>query len=241
MSSLFHDGHQIELVAGRSIFEYADELKLRVPTSCGRSGECHECIVEVKRGLEVLNPITKAETFLRDNYRLACQATIANPVEDLEFALLRRQPQILTDSIKRKVKIDPLVKQYGNGVYLGDKLIDDYRGKIYGLAIDLGTTSIAMNLVDLETASTLATTSYENPQRFGGSERRSCLQVDQIHGDTCRPKIYGKPINLSSVVVNKLVAQIHSIPVLFHQWIYFHFSFDRISKNLGLAAKQGKL
>ena len=37
--------------AGKSIFDYADALSVRVPTSCGRTGECHECIVEIKEGV----------------------------------------------------------------------------------------------------------------------------------------------------------------------------------------------
>ena len=38
--------------AGKSLFDYADDLAVRVPTSCGRTGECHECIVEVRRGMD---------------------------------------------------------------------------------------------------------------------------------------------------------------------------------------------
>ena len=36
----------------KTLFEYADELSVRVPTSCKRNGECHECIVEVSKGNE---------------------------------------------------------------------------------------------------------------------------------------------------------------------------------------------
>ena len=98
MSPLHHSGQVIELTAGRTIFDYADEVRVRVPTSCGRVGDCHECIVEIRRGMEGLSPPTKAESFLSGNYRLACQASIADSGADVEFAPLRRQPRILTHS-----------------------------------------------------------------------------------------------------------------------------------------------
>ena len=74
MAPLYHDRHQLESVVGKTIFDYADTLKVRVPTSCGRTGACHECIVDITRGIEALNAPTASESFLRDTYRLACQA-----------------------------------------------------------------------------------------------------------------------------------------------------------------------
>ena len=61
---------------GRTIFDYADELAIEVPTSCRRAGRCHECIVEIRQGMAALSPRNDAESFLRDPYRLACQAVI---------------------------------------------------------------------------------------------------------------------------------------------------------------------
>ena len=47
---LIHNQTSLPLEAGKSLFDYADDLAVRVPTSCGRTGECHECIVEVRNG-----------------------------------------------------------------------------------------------------------------------------------------------------------------------------------------------
>ena len=185
MSPLHHGDRTLDLVAGRSIFDYADSLRVRVPTSCGRSGECHECIVEVRRGMDALNTPTAPEEFLRENYRLACQATVVDPAADIEFAVLRRQPRILTDSVKREVQLEPLTVREGDGVYFEDRRIDDYRGKIYGLAIDGGTTTVVLNLVDLESGEVLYNASFENPQRFGGSDIMNRISYDggAFHGE----------------------------------------------------------
>src|SRR5438045_1774920 len=91
-----------ELFAG--MVTHADEVAVQVPTSCGGMGHCHECVVEVKRGMEALCPRTEPESFLRGDYRLACQAVIRNADCDVEFALLRRRPQILTSTPEKPLE-----------------------------------------------------------------------------------------------------------------------------------------
>ena len=114
---LIHNQTSLPLEPGKSLFDYADDLAVRVPTSCGRTGECHECIVEVRRGMEALDPITDSENFLRENYRLACQATVVDIEADIEFNILRRQPRILTESIARDdIELDPLTVREGDNV-----------------------------------------------------------------------------------------------------------------------------
>ncbi len=172
---LIHNQISLPLEPGKSLFDYADDLAVRVPTSCGRTGECHECIVEVRRGMEALDPLTNSENFLRENYRLACQATVVDIEADIEFNILRRQPRILTESIEvSDIDLDPLTVREGDQIIFkgpdGPRTIDRYRGRILGLAADIGTTTVAMNLVDLETGDILYTASFENPQRFGGSD-----------------------------------------------------------------------
>ena len=131
MSPLHHGDEVLDLVADQSIFEYADQLKIRVPTSCGRTGECHECIVEVKRGQDALNDPVKSESFLlNENYRLACQAVVKNPNTDIEFAVLRRQPRIMTRTVSRGVSLDPLTTRVGDDVVFVDKVFP-LKDKIY--------------------------------------------------------------------------------------------------------------
>lgn len=178
MSPLYYEGRELELIEDQTIFDYADSLKVRVPTSCRRSGECHECIVEIRRGMETLSSPTTSEAFLRDHYRLACQAKVVDMDATVEFAPLRREPKILKHSLHREVNVDPFTVRRGDDVCFRDGRIDRYRGSIYGLAIDLGTTTVVFNLVDLETGAVLHTASFENPQRFGGSDIMHRISYD---------------------------------------------------------------
>ena len=172
------NGHEIQSHRGKSLFDYADHLRVRVPTSCGRGGSCHECVVEVRQGIDGLFPNSRDEYFLTGNYRLACQAIVADPSQTIEFSVLRRQPRILTEGIRREVEFDPHVRRVGDEVFIGGQPVDTYRGRILGLAADIGTTTVAVNLVDLETGDIIATSSFENPQKFGGSDVMNRISYD---------------------------------------------------------------
>ena len=178
MAIIAHDNQKRDLVSGKTVFDYADDLKVQVPTSCGRAGICHECVVEISQGMEALSPRGEAESFLRDNYRLACQAWIENPDIDIHFSPLRRRPKILVESQQKPMELDPLVSREGESVLVDGKPVDRFRGHLYGLAVDLGTTTIVVELVDLETGQSAYISSFENPQRFGGSDVMHRISYD---------------------------------------------------------------
>lgn len=187
------DGKVYQLTPGKTIFDYADDLTVQVPTSCFRTGQCHECIVEIKRGMDSLRPPNEAEAFLQDNYRLACQAVVLNIDEDIEFAPLQRSPRILTHTVTTDdgtAELNPRVTHRDGVVYYHDEPIDRYRGHLYGLALDIGTTTVVANLVDLENGKTVSVSSFENPQRFGGSDIMNRISYDgEFQGELRRSLI----------------------------------------------------
>jgi uncharacterized 2Fe-2S/4Fe-4S cluster protein (DUF4445 family) len=182
LSPVFINSKEIDAKKNDSLFDFADALSVRVPTSCGRTGECHECIVEIRKGAEALSPATKEEKFLRGNYRLACQACVIDTEIDIEFSVLRRQPRILTTGTKRKIKRHPAyVRVDDNVVFNGPAdgtVVATYSGAIYGIAADIGTTTVVLNLVNLESGETEYIASFENPQRFGGSDVMNRISYD---------------------------------------------------------------
>lgn len=165
-------------VAHGNLFDLADRAGLRLASSCGRYGDCHECIVTVTKGAEALAPRTEAEAFLAENYRLACQADVIDPSVEVTFEPLIRSPRILHSQLTKDVPLVPAIKRRGDDVIRDGEKIDRYRGHIYGLAIDLGTTTVAANLFDLETGTAIATAAFENPQRFGGSDIMHRISYD---------------------------------------------------------------
>lgn len=182
MSPVYLNSQKLDSEKGDSLFDFADSLSVRVPTSCGRTGECHECIVEIRKGIKAITPQTSSEKFLRGDYRLACQAFVADPSAEIEFAILRRQPRILTSGLKRDIALRPSYTRIEQDVVFdspeGPIAVDKYSGAIYGIAADLGTTTVVLNLVNLESGEIEYTASFENPQRFGGSDVMNRISYD---------------------------------------------------------------
>ncbi|MGD9537406.1 MAG: ASKHA domain-containing protein [Alphaproteobacteria bacterium] len=180
MSEPRHDGEARACEVGRTVFDLADDLRVAVPTSCGRSGQCHECIVEITKGMAALSARSEAESFLRGDFRLACQACITRDDIDIEFSPLRRAPRIVADSLDEDElpSLDSTVTRSGDTVLYEGEVIDRYRGALLGLAIDLGTTTVVVDLVDLETGRSLRRAAFENPQRFGGSDVMNRISYD---------------------------------------------------------------
>jgi uncharacterized 2Fe-2S/4Fe-4S cluster protein (DUF4445 family) len=169
---LVHAGRRVPLIPGGTLFDAADELSMVVPASCRRSGRCHECIVEIMRGGDALSPPDEQERFLRPGYRLACRATVAREPagSDLEFIVLRRRLKILMPPSGPPLEVDPAITVQDGRVRWHDEDMDAARERLLGIALDAGTTTVVLQLLDLRTGEPLAVGAFENPQRFGGSD-----------------------------------------------------------------------
>ena len=187
-----HENKSIELSEDKSLFDLADQVKMRIPTSCGRLGDCHECIVEVSEGLENLSERSEHETFLTEPYRLACQSKIISLDSDISFTPRKRDRKILTNfSGSNKYDIDHNYQYKNNSLVLinggGEKIISKSKN-FYGLAVDIGTTTVAINLVNLDDGKIIITSSFENPQVFGGSDvmNRISYNSSKFKGELCK-------------------------------------------------------
>lgn len=194
-----------------SIFELASQLAINIPTSCKKLGKCKECLIDIKEGLELLSEPTSIETHLKNNFRLACQCYIKASEGIVTCNTLQRGSfKIETDASKNlyydtKDSFDPAITRVENDVFLEGKKIDELNQSIaiYGLAIDLGTTTVVMRLIDLETGQLKITRSFENPQRFGGSDVMSRIQYDTDN----KGKI------LQRVLIKYLAEEIEKLPI----------------------------
>jgi uncharacterized 2Fe-2S/4Fe-4S cluster protein (DUF4445 family) len=186
------NGHRIAAAAGLSLFDAAGKAGVRVPTSCVTQGKCKECIVEVTNGLDLLSPPTMCEKHLDvrgGRFRLSCQCRVAAADGDIECHTMRRghmrieRTALNLQSTHETTRLDPAVVRAGDRIVdaISGEEIDRSGGPIHGLAIDLGTTTIVLRLVDLETGVLVADSSFENPQRFGGSDVMSRIHYDAGH------------------------------------------------------------
>ena len=181
------NGQSIEASGERSLFDYAEALGIDVPTSCRKQGKCKECMVEVIEGMSALSPLAEPERHLKGNFRLACQASVAADEGHVRCHTMRRGHMRIERQTfglpvsNRAFKIDPAVTRDGDRILIDGVEVDRSTGPILGIAMDLGTTTVVLRLVDLETGELIADTSFENPQRFGGSEVMSRIAYDTDH------------------------------------------------------------
>ena len=172
---------------GRTIFDQAEALGIRVPTSCQKNGKCKECVIEIAEGADLLSPPTPPEGHLKPPFRLSCQCTIVSDAGSLRCHTMRRgQMRIEREAVGmpgtgRAFELDPAVTRDGDRILIDGVEVARSLEPIHGLAVDLGTTTVVVRLFNLETGERVADGSFENPQRFGGSDVMSRIQYDTEH------------------------------------------------------------
>ncbi len=157
MLKLSPAGLELEVPSGTRLQDVLFAQGVEFP--CGGRGRCKGCRVKVLQGnlptgIEEKNLLTPKE--IEDGWRLACRHSITN---DLELELAQWEAAILTDHTS--FAFTP--------------------GKGLGIAIDLGTTTIAAQLLDLPTGNVLAVQTALNAQARHGGDVMSRVEF-AMHG-----------------------------------------------------------
>lgn len=180
-ASVTIDGVSVTAPLGSSLFECAESVQVSVPTSCFKQGKCRECLVEIEEGAELLTELTPQESHLGGRFRLACRTRLAKPGSVRCHTLRRGSLRIETETTglsQQRMKLDPVVIREGARILLNGECIAESQQPPHGLAIDIGTTTVVLRLHNLETGDLLATQSFENPQRFGGTDIMARIHFD---------------------------------------------------------------
>ncbi len=181
------NGMNIKAASGLSLFDQAESLGIDVPTSCRKQGKCKECMVEIVEGMDFLSPLAEPERHLKGNFRLSCQTYVTGETGHVRCHTMRRGHMRIESGAEGMpatglpFELDPAVTCDGDRILIDGVEVDRSTGPIHGIAMDLGTTTVVLRLIDLETGRLIADTSFENPQRFGGSEVMSRISYDTDH------------------------------------------------------------
>ncbi len=181
------NNHEARVAPGSSLFEYAERLGVFVPTSCIKQGKCKECLVEIAEGADHLSPRTPAESHLKDPFRLSCQTRVVHEAGVVRYHTMRRGDMRIErhafrlPATHKDFPLEPAVTRAGGKILLDGTPIEHAGGPIHGVAADLGTTTVVLRLFDLESGEVVADSSFENPQRFGGSDVMSRIHYDTTH------------------------------------------------------------
>jgi uncharacterized 2Fe-2S/4Fe-4S cluster protein (DUF4445 family) len=144
---------------GQKIIEAARYGGIKIETPCNGLGICGKCGVR------------NAGT---GEFVLACQGTIEGDAVYIlrDYEHENDSLRILSEGASFEYPLEPFITkrfvQGKTGVYGGEELlgVEDYNtcGLLYGIAVDIGTTTIVANLVDIAKGKCLASVSTLNPQ-----------------------------------------------------------------------------
>ncbi|MCF6246499.1 MAG: ASKHA domain-containing protein [Desulfobacula sp.] len=151
MSSTHHihilpNGRQIPATPGRNLMESLMDQSVFLRSDCGGKGTCGKCRVKKKLengNHEIINSCT---------YTVTEDIKIEIPESSmLSSHIISKAPASLPD-----VFMDRFKNNSGN--------------QCYGIAVDLGTTTIALYLCDTHKGKILSSLSHKNPQAFYGDD-----------------------------------------------------------------------
>lgn len=152
------DGRRISIHAGATLLEAAGQAGIILNTVCGGKGICKKCLVN-------LDPDGRGV--------LACQHHIDNDLAVTVPPSSRFfEHKILTEGVApqiTEIQLD-IYKKY---------LKFASTGKIFGVAVDIGTTTVVAKLIDMTNGQTLATQAELNPQTQYGDDVISRINYAQ--------------------------------------------------------------
>ena len=148
--TFFPSGKTVYVEADATVFQAAVQAGLLLDTPCGGCGTCAKCRVRIRSGNAPAGGSSHRLTAqeLAEGWRLACGTKVTGPLE-IEVpptSLVPRLSAIIVDGEPVSVRHDPHTAGH------------------LGVAIDLGTTSVAGTLFDLHTGLERATHAAMNRQ-----------------------------------------------------------------------------
>jgi len=207
----------VELRLGESVLEHIRRIGgVEIDSECGGRGDCGRDAVRLERGATALTEVTAAELRLLGRnkidhgQRLACQAKIADIGRDIYVFIPNfGKYTVLSDYAQTEVELDPCVRRVGERVmHANGQELGPYRDGMYGLAVDIGTTTLVMQVVDLENGENVGNVmASKNPQIAYGNEviSRIGYTVDHPGGLAELQEAVVEGINQSLVEWEKLL------------------------------------
>jgi len=140
------DDKEISIHAGATLLEAAGQAGIILNTVCGGKGTCKKCLVNLE---------PDAKQVLACQYHIQSDLTVTIPVSSRFF-----EQKILEHGIDTHLRIRPTIHEK----------YTDSKDKIFGLAVDIGTTTVVAKLINMVNGQCLATQAALNPQSRHGDD-----------------------------------------------------------------------
>jgi uncharacterized 2Fe-2S/4Fe-4S cluster protein (DUF4445 family) len=177
------DGKQISIHSGATLVEAAGQAGIILDTVCGGRGTCKKCRV-------ILEPDRRE--VLACQYRIESDLIVTVPAGSRFF-----EQRILSEGIDAQCAFEL-------DVYKGYEAAEQGE-EIFGVAVDIGTTTVVAKLIDMRNGSSRATQAALNPQTQFGDDVVSRI----AHAETDRgfAELHETIINCINDLIGKLCEQ----------------------------------
>jgi uncharacterized 2Fe-2S/4Fe-4S cluster protein (DUF4445 family) len=193
------DDRTIRAEKGASLLEAMVAAGLLLRSDCGGRGWCGKCRVRVESadagGLSA--PDESERGFLGDarmstGHRLACRAVVYGAVSVQVPAESRLAPEVVKKGLPALLSLPAARSRPPDSVW--------------GIAVDVGTTTVAVYLCDLEKRGIAASISIRNPQAIFGDDVISRISAVRLDPGTL-PRLQSMTVSAIDWAVNALCRQ----------------------------------
>src|SRR3989442_762663 len=235
----------LSLPPATSILRGAHAAGIDITATCGGRGRCTSCRVKFVTGTvpppTIMDEIQLGDDQVREGYRLSCQCVpsegvtvqVAPPLEERAFQILGAGPGVvgmgrvtLDSGIRKQVVKVGLPREEHHQTSDLEQLAaavervlaverGDTAGMKFGLAVDIGTTSVVSTLIELESGEQLGSVSSLNPQAVFGGDLMSRIAFAQFHPGNLR-KLHTRIVGL----LNQHIEEICRQSGVLAKWIY---------------------
>ncbi|CAH2602419.1 conserved protein of unknown function [Rhodovastum atsumiense] len=197
-------GLHAEIAPGDSLLDAARRARVRLEAPCNGSGTCGKCRVQLtpasRARARLVTTRDLTPTQLSDGWVLLCGTLAEGDLEVVLPGAGERGLRILEDGVRRDLPLrPPLDKQFDpvrrvTMVTLEGRPLAEEPGdsttRSYGVAVDVGTTTLVASLLDLGTGARVGAASALNPQVRHGQDVLSRVQfasrpdgLARLHGE----------------------------------------------------------
>src|SRR6267142_1288806 len=216
----------LAVASGTTVLRAAHEAGIDLTATCGGRGRCTSCRVKFVSGSvpppTIGDEVQLGDEQVREGYRLACQCApteavavqLAPPLEEASFQILGAGSGLA--GLPSALRDDPAgvtVTTFAGRILAVER--GDTTAMRFGLAIDIGTTTVVTTLLELTSGEQLASVSSLNPQSVFGGDLMSRIAFAQFNPNNLR-KLHTRILGL----LNQHVAEVCRASGVLSKWIY---------------------
>ena len=184
-------GASAEIPVGGSLLDAARLARVRLEAPCNGVGTCGKCKVRLDCGGRAQARVVATRNLSDEEVADGCVLLCSTLAEgDLDVAVPgagERGLRILEDGLRLDLPVQPAIRKRFDPdrrctvVSLGERVLAEEAGdtttRLYGVAVDIGTTTLVASLLDLGTGARVGSVSALNPQVTHAQDVLSRVQI----------------------------------------------------------------